>query len=208
MAGNAQANLVVNPYSLAGVDTTTRSTVVEGTVQAVVASGATVSAITAFQVATNVLTLTAVNTLTTGGGQIIVVSGFSGGNAYLNGTYTVSSATGTTIVVPLVHADAGPTTAAGIATLQPTYTTGGIPINLGFVNSAGKASPVGTIGPLSVPKWIDFHTIAGSALNYKVDQSATPYKLLIFSGITQATDAAAIPTDTVAFRAEFTKNAF
>ena len=42
MAGNGKANLVVNPYSLAGVDTTTRSTVVEGTVQAVVASGATV----------------------------------------------------------------------------------------------------------------------------------------------------------------------
>lgn len=208
MAGNGQANLVVSTHSLAGIDTTTRSLVVEGQVSAVVASGTTVFAITAYQVATNVLTLTAVNTLTGGGGQIIVVSGFTAGNAFVNGTYTTSSATGTTIVVPLTHADAGPTTAAGVATLQATYTTGGIPISYAFVNSSGTSNPVAGIGPLAVPKWITFQTIAGSAYNYKVDLSATPNKLLIFSGITQATDAAAIPTDTVAFRAEFVKNSF
>ena len=191
MDGNAKANLVVSPYSLTGVDTTNRSTVVKGTLRAVVAAGGTIFKITAYQVATNVLTLTAVNTLTAGGGQIIVVSGFTGGNAFVNGTYTTTSATGTTIVVPLTHADAGPTTAAGTATLQATYTTGGIAINFAFVNSAGNPAPVGTIGPLTLPKWIDFHTIAGSAYNYKVDQSATPYKLLIFSGITETADAAA-----------------
>lgn len=208
MAGNGQANLVVSPYSLAGVDPTTRSLVVEGTVSPVVATGTTVFAITAYQIATNVLTLTAANSLTAGGGQIVIVSGFTGGNAFVNGTYTTSSATSTTIVVPLTHADAGPVTAAGVATLQATYTTGGIPINYGFVTSSGTPSPVGGIGPLSVPKWITFQTIAGSVYNYKVDQSATPNKFLIFSGITQATDAAAIPSDTVAFRAEFIKNQF
>lgn len=208
MAGNGQINLVVSPYSLAGVDPTTRSLVVEGTTLPVVATGETVFAITAYQVATNVLTLTAVNSLAGGGGQIIIVSGFSGGNAFVNGTYTTSSATGTTIVVPLTHADAGPTTAAGVATLQATYTTGGLPINYGFVSSSGAANPIGSIGPLAVPKWISFQTIAGSAYNYKVDLSATPNKLLIFNGITEATDAAAVPSDTVAFRAEFVKNQF
>ena len=208
MAGNAQANLSVNPYLLRGIDTTTRSTVVEGTLLPIVSGGVkTVFAITAYAVATNVLTLTAANNLTAGGGQIIIVSGFTGGNAFVNGTYTTTSATSTTIVAALTHADAS-ATAAGVATLQPTYTTGGININYAFVDLSGNPSPIGTIGPNVTAKWIEFQTVAGSAYNYKVDQSAVPNKLLIFNGITQATDAAAIPSDTVAFRAEFVKNQF
>ena len=286
MAGNGQANLVVNPYRLSGVDNTVRSYVVEGTVtpvvgptnfavtawsitsnvltltaantlssgggQAIVVSGfatstflngpyttssatgstivvplthanasateagvatlpapaGTTIAITAYQVATNVLTLTAVNSLNTGGGQVIVVSGFASGNAFVNGTYTVTSATGTTIVAPLTHADAGPTTAAGTATLQPSYTTGGIPISYNFVNASGKQVVIGGIGPLATPKWIQFQTTAGSTLNYKVDSTAVPNKLLVFTGITQTADAVAIPADTIAFRAEFSKDKF
>jgi hypothetical protein len=206
MAGNAQANLMVNPYVLGGIDPTGRSMIVEGIILPVVATGATY-AIKAFSLVTNVVTFTANNALTAGGGQVIVVAGFTGANFYLNGVYTTTSATATTIVVPLTHANASGI-ATGAATVQGTYTAGGIPINYGFVNGGGQPSAIGSIGPKSTVKWIDVQSLAGSAFNYKTNISVTPNKLLIFNGITEATDAAAVPNDTVGFRAEFVKNAY
>lgn len=41
-----------------------------------------------------------------GSGNTIVVSGFSGGDTYFNGTFTLSSATSSSITFPLVHANA------------------------------------------------------------------------------------------------------
>lgn len=169
--------------------------------------------ITAWSITTNVLTLTAVNSLTTGGGQVITVQGFGGiiGNpaayTFLNGTYTVTSATATTIVVPLTHAN-GSGSQGGVAFVQGTYQTLGIPISYSFVDQFGRTSPVATIGPLVQPKWIEMQTIAGSVYNYKINTEVFPNLLLIFSGVTQVSDTTAIVADTVKFRAEFVKNAF
>lgn len=286
MAGNGQALLQVGEFSLAGVDTTQRKTVVEGTVlnavvagsaatiaiavagtgfaandtftlanfpgfigkvtavtstvptaiaivapgsggvattgavaTAVAPSGGTgltvtttvntggVAAITGWSITSNVATFTANNSFTTGGGQAITVQGFTGSYTFLNGTFTTNSATPGTILVPLTHAN-GSGSQQGVATLQPTYTTGGIPLIYGFVDQLGRPNPIGTIGPLSVPTWAEAQSVAGSAFNYKINTTVTPNTLLIFSGITQVSDAASIMADTVAFRMEFLKNAF
>ena len=291
MAGNATVVLQVNPYTLSGIDTTERSTVVEGQVLSlagsiatgtIVAGGAGYSAgdyvqvvggnsgifkvatvtsgaaatltlvnsgqnyaavtgaatqaltgngtgltitttintnsgkiiqITGWSITSNVLTFTANNSLTTGGGDVITVQGFAGisGNpaayTFLNGTYTVTSATATTIVVPLTHAN-GSGSQGGVAFVQGTYQTLGIPVSYSFVDQYGRQSPVATLGPLAVPKWIQFQSVAGSAFNYKINTQVFPNLLLIFNGVTQASDAAAITADTVTFRAEFNKNAF
>lgn len=169
--------------------------------------------ITGWSITSNVCTFTAVNSLTTGGGDVITVQGFAGipGNpaayTFLNGTYTVTSATATTIVVPLTHAN-GSGSQTGVAFVQGTYQTSGIAISYAFVDQNGNQSPVGTLGPLAVPKWIDVKTVAGSAYNYKVNTSVFPNLLLIFNGVTQVSDTTAIVADTVQFRAEFIKNAF
>lgn len=169
--------------------------------------------ITGWSITSNVCTFTAVNSLTTGGGDVITVQGFAGtpGNpaayTFLNGTYTVTSATATTIVVPLTHAN-GSGSQTGVAFVQGTYQTSGIPISYGFVDQFGRPSPVGTLGPLATPKWIEARTVSGSVYNYKINTSVFPNLLLIYNGVTQVTDATAITADTVNFRAEFIKNQF
>lgn len=164
-------------------------------------------AITGWKIVSNVLTFNAVNSLTTGGGQAITVQGFTGSYTFLNGTYTTSSATASTIVVPLTHANASGTQ-QGVAAVQPTYITGGLPISYAFVDLQGKSAPIGTIGPLSVPIWIDVKSVAASAYNYQVNTTVTPNLLRILSGVTEVSNTTAIVADTVAFRAEFVKNAF
>jgi hypothetical protein len=206
MAGNATLLLQVGQYP-SGIDRTERSIVLKGNVVPVVTSG-TIYTITAFSLTSNVLTLTANNALTTGGGQVINVSGFPVAYAYLNGTYTTTSATSTTIVVPLTHANVALTTLVGIATLTPTYTTGGVPLSFAFINYKGVATSVAGIGPLATPKWIDIKTVTGSLVRYVTNETVSPILVAVYSGITQATDAAAIPFDTAHFRAEFTNGAF
>jgi len=173
----------------------------------IAANGGQIAQITKWSITSNVLTLTANNSFTTGGGQSITVSGFTGSYTYLNGTYTVTSATATTIVVPLTHANASGTQ-QGVAVVQPTYITGGIPLSYNFVDLLGLPNPIGTIGPLSVPAWIDVKTVAASAYNYKVNTTVTPNLLQILSGVTEVSLGTAITADTVSFRAEFAKNAF
>jgi hypothetical protein len=198
--------LVVNPYDLAGIDTSTRSTIVEGLIVPS-AVGAVPIQITAWSITANVLTLTANNSLTTGGGQSISVSGFLSPNLFLNGTYTTTSATATTIVVPLTHANASGV-GGGFVVLSAAYVVGGLPISYSFVNLHGLPSPIGTIGPLLLPKWIEVQTISGTTANYKVNSVVTPNLLVILAGITETGVGVAPATDVAQFRAEFLKNGF
>lgn len=206
MAGNGAVYLQVANYP-SGIDRSLRSIVLKGNVVPYVSGGAIVEVLS-FSITSNVLTInTATNSFTGGGGQTVNLSGFPFAFNYLNGQYTTTSATSTTVVMAKTHADVAPTSAVGIVTVAPTYTTGGLPIN-GFINFEGKVIPIAGIGPLAVMRWLDAQTLSGSANNYKVDFTVSPPKLLQFSGITQATDAATVPFDTVGFRAEYTNGAF
>ena len=182
-----------------GSDKIQHTLILEG--QLVIGTSSTANiAITAWSITSNVLTLTAANSLTTGGGDSITVSGFTT-STFLNGIYTTSSATSTTIVVPLTHAN-GSGTEAGIAVLTPQYITGGLPITYAFTNSQG-ATVVPPLGSGAVPKWIQAVSKSGGAFNYKFDQTVTPNTLRIYSGITEVTTATNITPDTIVYRAEF-----
>jgi hypothetical protein len=207
MAGNGQFNLQIAGYP-SGIDKTLRSIVLKGTVVPQIATTGVLNQITAFSITSNAATFTVNNSFTTGGGQTINVTGFTGTLFYLNGQYTSTSATSTTLVVPLTHSNVATTAAYGIATVAPTYQTGGLPISLAFINFEGKTQTVGDLGPLSTIKWFDAESIAGSAYNYKVNLTGTTPLLLVYNGVTQATDASTLPFDTVGFRAEFTFGAF
>jgi hypothetical protein len=95
-----------------------------------------------------------------------------------------------------------------VAVVQPTYITGGIPLSYNFVDLQGLPNPIGTIGPLSLPAWIEVQTVAASAYNYKVNTTVTPNLLQILSGVTEVSLGTAITADTISFRAEFVKNVF
>jgi len=173
----------------------------------VAANGGQIAQITKWSITSNVCTFTANNSFTTGGSQAITVSGFTGAYTFLNGTFTTNSATSTTILVPLTHAN-GSGTQQGVAVAQPTYITGGIPLSYNFVDLQGLPNPIGTIGPLSLPTWIEVQTVAASAYNYKVNTTVTPNLLQILSGVTEVSLGTAITADTISFRAEFLKNVF
>lgn len=182
----------------AGTDKTQHKLVLEGEIAISPSEGS--FAITSYQVATDVLTLQVVNDLA--GTEDIVISGFSGGNAFINGSYTLTSATGTTMVMNLTHADAGPTTAAGTATLVPEYVDGGLPLIYTFTNAQGNAVQV-PLGSGAVPNWIEAYSASGGAYNYKFDQTVSPNTLRIYNGATELSDADAIVADTIYYRAEF-----
>ncbi len=201
MAGNGIAALQIGNYP-SGIDNTQRALIVKGTLLIKTSTGAIIQ-ITGWSITSNVVTFTANNALTTGGGDVVTVSNFSGSFTFLNGTFTTTSATSTTFVAALTHAN-GSGSQHGVAVIQATYTTGGIPFSFTFTDLSGNVV-VPDIGPGAVPNWMDVATISGSAFNYKVNQVVSPNTLLIFSGITQATDAAAIVADTVGFRAEFAR---
>jgi hypothetical protein len=177
------------------------------TITTTVTAGAAPILITGWKIVSNVLTFTAANSLTTGGGQAITVTGFTGAMFYLNGTYTTSSATATTIVVPLTAPNASGTQYA-LAVLQPNYTTGGLPISYNFIGVNGTSRPIAGIGPLSTPNPIQFTTMAGSAFNYGVNVTGTPNLMKISSGVTEVSNGAAVTADTIRFRAEFANQGF
>lgn len=201
MAGTGQATLQISPYP-EGIDNTQRSQIIKGTVL-VTKTTPTLIQVTSFSITSNVATLTANNALTTGGGDVITVANFTGTLTYLNGTFTTNSATGATILIPLTHANVAATSVQGLAFLQPTYTTGGIPLLYTFTNPLNGNVQIPDLGSGAVPSWIEFQSLAGSALNYKVNTIGTTPLLLIFTGITQISDATAITADTIGFRAEF-----
>jgi hypothetical protein len=192
----AAAAAAIAPSSGAGLTVTTTLT-----------AGAAPISITSWAIVSNVLTFQAKNSLTTGGGQAITVTGFTGALFYLNGTYTTSSATATTIVVPLTAKNASGTNYA-LAVLQPNYTTGGLPISYNFIDLMGLPNPIGTVGPLATPNPIQFTTMAASSFNYGVNLTGTPNLLKIVNGTTEVTNGAAVTADTIRFRAEFVKNSF
>ena len=199
--------LIPNDYPK-GYDETQRSIYLEGQALPYDSGNALVN-ITAFSITSNVVTFTAKNALTTGGGQAILVAGFQGAFSYLNGGYTTTSATSTTIVCSLTHADVASTTTNGLATLSPNYSTGGLAIGA-LTTTSGVAKVVAGIGPsaATAPKKIDFFTLKGSAQNYKMNMQTAPPQMLDFTGITQATGAAAIPADSIGFKGEWVKGAF
>lgn len=194
--GTAAAATAISPSVGTGLTMTTT-----------ISAGAAPILLTSWAIALNVLTFQAANSLTTGGGQSITVTGYTGAQFYLNGTYTTTSATSSTIVVAKTAANASGTS-YGLATLQPNYTTGGLPISYNFIGITGQSNPIGTIGPLCTPSPITFATSAASAFNYAVNTTVTPNLLKIFNGVTELTNGAAVTADTIGFRAEFVKNNF
>ena len=189
-----------------GVDTDTRKTIVTGQLLPYNSANALIS-ITAFSITSNVATFTASNALTTGGGDVIFVAGFEGALAYLNGSYTTNSATATTILVPLTHANVASTAATGLATLAPNYATSGLALG-NFYSPAGGVIGIGTIGPKSYPVWLEVKSLLGTR-QYPVNLSVQPALILDYTlaGV-QATNAAAVPADSIGFRAEYIKNAY
>lgn len=199
MAGNAVASLQIDHYPN-GSDNSQRREILTGTLLIQKSSTAIIQ-ITGWSITSNVVTFTAVNALTAGGGDVVTVQNFTGAYTFLNATFTVTAATATTFTASLTHAN-GSGSQSGVGVIQGSYQTAGIPLNYTFTNMNG-ALAVPVLGGNPVPTWIEVKTKAGSAFNYKVNQTVTPNLLLIFNGVTQVSDAAAITADTVGFRAEF-----
>lgn len=195
-AGTGVATAAISPSTGAGLTVTTT-----------VNAGGFIP-ITGWSITSNALTLNAVNSLTGGGGQSIIVAGFSGSAAFLNGEYTTTSATSTTIVVPLTAAN-GSGTQQGLATLTPTYTTGGIPVNVGFINESGNLKVVPGISGGNYPNgfpgpaWIDVKTLSASGYNYQVNLTTNPPLVKALNGVTEVSNGSSLPSDTVGFRAEY-----
>lgn len=207
MAGTGQATLQIAEYSLGasrGIDNAQRSLIVKGTAL-ITKTTPILGVVTSFSLTSNVATLTLVNasSFTGGGGDVVTVANSTGAYTYLNGAYTTSSATATTVVIPLTHANVAATNVQGLVFLQPTYTTLGIPLLYTFTSPASGAVQIPDLAGSPVPSWIEFQTLSGSALNYKVNLIGATPLLLIHTGITQIADAAVITPDTVGFRAEF-----
>ena len=191
-----------------GLDTTTRRTTVQGQILPFNTANALIK-ITAFSITANVVTFTAANALTVGGAQAILVAGFEGPFAFLNGGYTTASATATTITAPLTHANVPPTPVLGLATLSPNYTTGGIPLG-GFINAQGQVFPIGTIGPVNQlnPVMFDAYSMNPATQTYEANYTTSPLQLAVFTSGAQATNADPVPADSIGFFAAYVKNAF
>jgi hypothetical protein len=207
MAQTGVVSLTLFPYqsyvpeanvNYSGKDNTQSREVLEGSL--VIGSSAGPIAVTAYAIVSNVLTLTAVNTLTGGGGQAITLSGF-GTSTFLNGvTATTTSATGTTIVLPFTHANAS-ATEAGVATLTPQYLTNGLPITWSFTNSQGGTAITSSYNGLPAPASVVIQSQAAMPYTYAYDPIHKT--LRIAAGGTEVTTAANITPDTICFHAEF-----
>lgn len=177
------------------------------------AGGGGLLIITGYLIASNVVTFTVANSLTGGGGQSVVVQGFTGRNSFLNGLYTTTAATSTTFTAALTAPNVGQTNNVfATATVQPTYVTGGIIIRNGFVDQLGLPRPIAGIGPLAIPSRLLLETKADSVLAYSTDVVHTNIGLQsrIFSWASTAGEVAAgaLPADVVGFLAEFPAGAF
>lgn len=168
--------------------------------------------ITSFSITSSVVTFNAINALTGGGGQAIVVQGFTGVNAYLNGLYTTSTATASTITAAITAPNVGTTPVLATATVQPTYVTGGVIIRNGFVDQMGLPRPIAGIGPTASPTRLMLVTKNNSVLAYSTNTTQTNIGLQtrIFSWASTAGEVAAgaLTADVVGFLAEFPAGAF
>ena len=211
MAQTGVVVLTVNPFPK-GQDDTQRRDVAYGTCAIQPVDNSNPIAITGFTVATDVITFNAVNTLA--GTETITVSGFVSPYTYANGSYTLTSATGTTLVAALTHADAGPITAAAKAFETPEYVTGGLPVS--FTNMVdgnfGKAPYQSTFGPLQTkPQYVTFFSTGGGQSSlpfYQYTYDTVNGTLRIASSSTELSNGATISSDTIGFKAEFIKNGF
>jgi hypothetical protein len=183
-----------------------RKTIVEGQLLPRDSANAILQ-ITSFSIAANVVTFNCVNALTGGGGDNVFVAGFEGSLAYLNGAYTTTAATSAYFTAALTYANVASTNAKGLATLAPNYATGGLALG-NFVGLNGQTTVIGTIGPLTTPLWFQAKSLLGTR-QYPVNSSVSPLLILSYSlaGV-QAAGAAAVPADSIGFRAEYEKNAF
>jgi hypothetical protein len=170
--------------------------------------------ITGFSIASSVVTfnLLSGSALTTGGGDAVVVQGFTGTYSFLNGLYTTASATATTFTASITAPNIGQTTTYATATLQPNYVSGGVGIlNFWqFVDQIAGIRPIAGIGPKGAPNWIKFQTKNGSQLTYETSL-VVPYPLVrVFSWASTAGEVAAgaFPADVIAFLAEFSAGGF
>lgn len=170
-------------------------------------------AITAFAISSNVITYQAVNTLA--GTETITVSGFASANSYANATLTLTSATGTTMVASLTHADVATVTHAASAVLTPQYVTGGLPLtwtSMADGNFGGLKPYQSTWGPHQTqPKTAHFFSTGGGLTTlpgYSYVFDTTLNTLRIFAGATELTNAANITPDVIGFEAEYIKSGY
>lgn len=201
--------LIPNPWPR-GYDQTERSIILNGQVLPYNSANALIN-ITSVSITSNVVTFTAANSLTAGGGQAILVAGFQGPLAFINGGYTTTSATSTTIVCPLTASNLAATPCQALTTLSPNYATGGLAMGA-FTDLSGKPSIIAGIGPNNAVDPIVMEVFSMGAVttqNYKVNINANPVPLILdFTGITQATNATAIPADAIGFWGEWSKGMF
>jgi hypothetical protein len=169
--------------------------------------------ITGFSIASSVVTFNVANSLTGGGGQAVVVQGFTNGLAYLNGLYTTASATASTFTASITAPNVGQTNNVyATATVQPTYVAGGVIVRNGFVNQTGAARPIAGIGPLVVPCRLVLETKNMSTYWYETGIVNTVIGLTAraFQGAATAGEVAAgaMPADVIGFIAEYPFGAF
>jgi len=167
--------------------------------------------ITGFSITSSVVTFNVVNSLTTGGGQAVVVQGFTGAYTYLNGLYTTASATASTVTASITAPNVGQTNLYATMTVQPTYVTGGVIIRPGFVNQLGLPRPIAGIGPLAGPNLLDLYTLSGSLLSYSTNIVQTNIGLQVRAftmGTPGEVAAGAMPADVIGFYAEYPFGAF
>jgi hypothetical protein len=210
---------VVNPGSGGTATTGAAATAIapsagiSATITTVINAGAGgLLVITGFSIASNVVTFNVANALTGGGGQAVVVQGFTGAYSYLNGLYTTSTATSTTVTAALTAPNTGQTNLYATMTVQPTYVTGGVIVQNGFVDQLGLPRPVGGIGPLAKPVYLDFRTKNGSLLMYSTNLTQTNIGLQVralnWASTAGEVAAGAMPFDVIQFTAEFSFGAF
>ena len=200
--------LMIRSQSIANPSVDSRRTILEGQLLPYNSSNALYQ-ITAFSITSNVVTFTTTtNTLTGGGGDSVYVAGFEGALAYLNGAYTTTSATSTTFVAALTHANVATTQALGLCTLTPNYATGGLALGGFYTVQSTSPTVIGSIGPKSYPEWVEVNSLLGTR-QYPVNLTVQPALVLSYTlaGV-QATNAAAVPSDSIGFRAEYRKNAY
>lgn len=176
------------------------------------AGGGGLLIVTGFSITSSVVTFTVANALTGGGGQSVVVQGFTGKNAYLNGLYTTSTATATTVTAAITAPNVAQTSVYATMTVQPTYVTGGVIIVPGFVDQLGFPRPIGGVGPLANPSRLLLETKNNSTLAYstQVVQTAIGLQTRVFNWASTAGEVAAgaFPADVTGFLAEFPFGAF
>ncbi len=168
--------------------------------------------VTGVSITSSVVTFNVVNSLTTGGGQTVIVQGFTGNLSFLNGSYTTASATATTVTASITAPNVAQTSVYATLTVQPTYVTGGVIVRPGFVDQLGLPRPVAGIGPQAIPSDLELYTKNASALAYLtgVVQTNIGLQARVFSLAATAGEVAAgaLTADVVGFLAEFPAGAF